>query len=125
MLVLTRAEMVMVGVRGFSRWWFPTTKRAAYDRAEWRECIQKCRDVRTYVERAVRYDEGEHVAAAVARRLGTNKDDPRIKFLDSVWAPLVNLTSGAHHVDTRDRLEQRPLTPRCSSQRRWSSTSLS
>ncbi|HTU78534.1 MAG TPA: hypothetical protein VMF09_07225 [Solirubrobacteraceae bacterium] len=77
----------------------------AYDRAEWRECIQKCRDVRTYVERAVRQEDGEHVAAAVARRLGTDKNDPRIKFLDSIWTALVNHTSGAHHIDSRDRLE--------------------
>ena len=76
-----------------------------YDRAEWRESIQKCRDARTYVERAVRRDEGEKVAAAVARRLGTDGEDPRIKFLDSIWTALVNLTSGAHHVDSRDRLE--------------------
>ena len=77
----------------------------AYDRAEWRECIQKCRDVRTYVERAVRQEDGEHVATAVARRLGTDENDPRIKFLDSIWTALVNHTSGAHHVDSRDRLE--------------------
>ena len=77
----------------------------AYDRAEWRECIQKCRDVRTYVERAVRQDDGEHVAPAVARRLGTDGEDPRIKFLNSIWTALVNLTSGAHHIDSRDRLE--------------------
>lgn len=77
----------------------------AYDRAEWRECIQKCRDARTYVERAVRQDEGEKVAAGVARRLGTDGDDPRIEFLDAIWTALVNLTSGAHHVDSRDRLE--------------------
>lgn len=76
-----------------------------YDRAEWRECIQKCRDARTYVEREVRQSEGEKVAAAVARRLGTDGEDPRIKFLDSIWTALVNLTSGAHHVDSRDRLE--------------------
>jgi hypothetical protein len=77
----------------------------AYDRAEWRECIQKCRDVRTYVERAVRQEDGEHVATAVARRLGTDENDPRIKFLDSIWTALVNHTSGAHHIDSRDRLE--------------------
>jgi hypothetical protein len=50
----------------------------AYDRAEWRECIQKCRDVRTHIERAVRQDHREHVAAAVARRLGTDGEDPRM-----------------------------------------------
>jgi hypothetical protein len=77
----------------------------AYDRAEWRECIQKCRDVRTYVERTVRHDDGEHVAAAVARRLGTDEDDARIEFLDAIWTALVNHTSSAHHVDSRDRLE--------------------
>lgn len=77
----------------------------AYDRAEWRECIQKCRDVRTHIERAVRQDHREHVAAAVARRLGTDGEDPRIKFLDSIWTALANLTSGAHHIDSRDRLE--------------------
>ncbi len=77
----------------------------AYDRAEWPECIQKCRDVRHRIEQLVRQDDGEHVAAAVARRLGTDENDPRIKFLDRVWQALADLTSASHHIDRRDRLE--------------------
>jgi hypothetical protein len=37
--------------------------------------------------------------------LSTDGEDPRIRFLDSIWTALVNLTSDAHHVDSRDRLE--------------------
>ncbi|MGH2853063.1 MAG: hypothetical protein ACRDLF_02580 [Solirubrobacteraceae bacterium] len=77
----------------------------AYDRAEWLECIQKCRDVRNRIEQSVRQHDGERVAQAVARRLGTDEDDPRIKFLDGAWQALADLTSASHHIDRRDRLE--------------------
>jgi hypothetical protein len=74
-------------------------------RPEPTECIQKCRDVRHRIEHLVRQDDGEHVAAAVARRLGTDENDPRIKFLNRVWQALADLTSASHHIDRRDRLE--------------------
>jgi len=93
------------GVLGAEAIAFYDQASRAYDRAEWRECIQKCRDVRSYIEQAVRQDDRERVATAVARRLGTNADDPRIRFLDSVWAGLANLTSGSHHIDNHGKLE--------------------
>jgi len=77
----------------------------AYDAAEWRESIQKCRDVRHYVEEHLGLQEKEHVAEAIARRLSVDPTDTRIKFLDGVWAALADLTSEAHHLDSVGRLE--------------------
>ena len=93
------------GVLGAQMITFYDEASRAYDRAEWRECIQKCRDVRSYIEQTVSQNEREHVAAAVARRLGTDGNDPRIKFLDGVWQALAEITSDSHHIDNRDRLE--------------------
>jgi hypothetical protein len=77
----------------------------AYDAAEWRESIQKCRDVRHYVERRLELKAREHVAEAIAKRLGVDADDTRIKFLDAIWQALADLTSEAHHLDSVGRLE--------------------
>jgi hypothetical protein len=77
----------------------------AYDAAEWRESIQKCRDVRHYVEQHLELQEKEHVATAIAQRLGVEPDDARIKFLDATWQALAGLTSDAHHLDSIGRLQ--------------------
>jgi len=77
----------------------------AYDAAEWRESIQKCRDVRHYVEQHLELQEKEHVATAIAQRLSVEPDDARIKFLDATWQALADLTSDAHHLDSVGRLE--------------------
>ena len=79
--------------------------RRAHDAGEWRESIQKCRDVRHHIERHVSSEDGEHVATAVARRLGVDTTDSRIRFLGETWAALATLTSEAHHLDSIDRLE--------------------
>jgi hypothetical protein len=77
----------------------------AYDAAEWRESIQKCRDVRHYVEKHLELQEKEHVAQAIAQHLSVDPDDPRIKFLDATWQALASLTSDAHHLDSVGRLQ--------------------
>lgn len=83
---------------------FDTASRA-YDAAEWRESIQKCRDVRHYVEKHLELGEREHIATAIARRLSVEPDDPRITFLDATWQALADLTSDAHHLSSVGRLE--------------------
>jgi len=77
----------------------------AYDAGEWRESIQKCRDVRNYVETHLALQESEHVAAAIARHLSVDENDPRIRFLDATWQALAALTSKAHHLDSVGRLQ--------------------
>jgi hypothetical protein len=77
----------------------------AYDAAEWRESIQKCRDVRHHVEQHLALKEKEHVAQAIAQRLSVDADDARIKFLDATWQALADLTSEAHHLDSVGRLQ--------------------
>jgi hypothetical protein len=77
----------------------------AYDAAEWRESIQKCRDVRHYIEKCLDLQEKEHIATAIAKRLSVSPDDPQIKFLDATWQALAGLTSDAHHLDSVGRLE--------------------
>lgn len=77
----------------------------AYDAAEWRESIQKCRDVRHYVEQHLGLQGNEHVAAAIAQRLSVEPDDARIRFLDAAWQALADLTSDAHHLDSVGRLQ--------------------
>ncbi|HEY3830564.1 MAG TPA: hypothetical protein VGL57_15335 [Solirubrobacteraceae bacterium] len=77
----------------------------AYDAAEWRESIQKCRDVRHYVEKHLDLQEKEHVAQAIAAHLSVEPDDSRIRFLDATWQALADLTSEAHHLDSVGRLQ--------------------
>ncbi len=48
----------------------------AYDAAEWRESIQKCRDVRHYVEEHLGLQEKERVAEAIAQRLSVDDGVP-------------------------------------------------
>jgi hypothetical protein len=78
----------------------------AYDAADWREAIQKCRDVRHHIEQQVRgTSQDGSVAQVVAQRLGVEEDDPRIRFLDSTWKALADVTNEAHHIDSIGRLQ--------------------
>jgi hypothetical protein len=78
----------------------------AYDAADWRECIQKCRDVRHHIEQQVRgASQNGTVAQVVAQRLNVEDDDPRIRFLDSTWKALADVTNEAHHIDSIGRLQ--------------------
>jgi hypothetical protein len=80
----------------------------AYDAAEWRESVQKCRDVRHFIEQHLDLAEKEHVAAAIARRLNVEPDDRQIKFLDATWQALAELTKALA------ASRQRQLTRLCS-----------
>jgi hypothetical protein len=77
----------------------------AYDAADWRETVQKCRDVRNHVEQCVRDKSDERLFRVVARNVGADEKDARIKFLDDVWKALADLTSDAHHVGSVGRLD--------------------
>jgi hypothetical protein len=79
--------------------------RRAYDAGDYRECVQKCRDVRNHVEQSLRSTDDERVAAAVARHVGAAGDDPRVAFLDRAWTAVGDFTSGSHHVHTVGRLD--------------------
>jgi hypothetical protein len=79
--------------------------RRAYDAGDYRECVQKCRDVRNHVERSVRGTDDERVAAAAARHVGAAGDDPRVTFLDRAWTAVGDFTSDSHHVHTVGRLD--------------------
>lgn len=73
----------------------------AYDSGDWRETVQQCRDVRNHVEQHLREDPDQRVYRVVARMVNVDETDSRIKFLDSVWEGLANVTSYAHHVGNR------------------------
>jgi hypothetical protein len=78
----------------------------AYDASDWRECIQKCRDVRHHIEQQVRgASQNGTVAQVIAQRLNVKDDDPRIRFLDSTWKTLADVTNEAHHIDSIGRLQ--------------------
>jgi hypothetical protein len=78
----------------------------AYDAADWRECIQKCRDVRHRIEQQVRgTSQDSSVAQVIAQRLGVEESDPRVRFLDSTWKALAEVTNDAHHIDSIGRLQ--------------------
>jgi hypothetical protein len=77
----------------------------AYDAADWRETIQKCRDVRNHVEQLAREEPEERLYQVVARLAGANEADARIKFLDDVWSALATLTSDSHHIKSIGRLD--------------------
>jgi hypothetical protein len=70
----------------------------AYDAADWRETVQKCRDVRNHVEQHTRKEQDERLFQVVAGRVGAAETDARIKFLDDVWAALATMTSDSHHI---------------------------
>jgi hypothetical protein len=78
----------------------------AYDVADWRECIQKCRDVRHHIEQQVHgTSQDGTVAQIVAQRLSVEEGDPRVRFLDSTWKALADVTNEAHHIDSIGRLQ--------------------
>jgi hypothetical protein len=77
----------------------------AYDAADWRETIQKCRDIRNHIEEHARQEPGERLFQVVAGRTGADEDDARIKFLDDVWAALATVTSESHHIQSIGRLD--------------------
>lgn len=77
----------------------------AYDAADWRETVQKCRDVRNHIEQHVRAAPDERLYQVIAARVGAEQDDTRVKFLDEVWVALAKVASEAHHIQSIGRLD--------------------
>jgi hypothetical protein len=77
----------------------------AYDAGDWRETIQKCRDVRSHIEQHVRQQPEQRLCQAVAERVGVTDSDPRMRFLDQAWTALAEITNDAHHLGSVGRLE--------------------
>jgi hypothetical protein len=65
----------------------------AYDAGDWRETIQKCRDVRSHIEQHVRQRPEQRLVQAVAERVGVADGDPRMRFLDQAWSALAEITT--------------------------------
>lgn len=75
--------------------------RRDYDNGRYRECLQKCRDVRHEIERllgANRKKAGERVADRLVQAGLLRPDSTQWRFLDGVWGATAGLTSDAHHV---------------------------
>lgn len=71
--------------------------RRDYDAGRYRECIQKCRDVRNLIEKHLGASKGHPVGDAVADLAGLPLLQDQRRFLNQCWVALVDLTSAAHH----------------------------
>jgi len=74
--------------------------RRDYDLGHYRECVQKCRDVRNAVEHQMGASRQHPVADTLGDRLGLPPDAPQRAFLRNVWAGFADLTNAAHHQST-------------------------
>lgn len=79
-----------------------------YDGGRYRECIQKCRDIRTAVEGyfkamdadytpAPRETDAKFVYNIVKRRLRLADDSPQYVYMKCSWNAWINLASAGHH----------------------------
>jgi hypothetical protein len=71
-----------------------------YDLGHYRECIQKCRDVRNAVEQHLGATKQIPIATVMGNRLGLPPDAPQRTFLGKQWAGFADLTNAAHHLST-------------------------
>lgn len=78
---------------------FDTAQRD-YDLGNYRECIQKCRDVRNLVEHHLGATRQQPVATIIGDRLGLAPSAPQRAFLSNVWTGFADLTNAAHHLST-------------------------
>lgn len=74
--------------------------RRDYDLGNYRECVQKCRDVRNAVEQHLGATRQHPVADVLGERLGLPPEAPQRAFLRNVWAGFADLTNAAHHQST-------------------------
>jgi hypothetical protein len=74
--------------------------RRDYDLGSYRECIQKCRDVRHAVERHLGATNASPVATVIGDRLGLPTDAPQRAFLRHTWIGFTDLTNASHHLST-------------------------
>ncbi len=71
--------------------------RHDYDLGNYRECVQKCRDVRNAVEQHLGATRQHSVADVLGDHLGLPPDAPQRAFLRNVWTGFADLTNAAHH----------------------------
>lgn len=71
-----------------------------YDLGNYRECIQKCRDVRNAIEHHLGATQRNPVADVIGDRLGLPTDAPQRPFLRNVWTGFADLTNASHHLST-------------------------
>jgi hypothetical protein len=71
--------------------------RRDYDEGRYRESIQKCRDVRTRVEKHLGATKHHPVGDAIGDRVASPLNDDEREFLNQSWTALVDFTSAAHH----------------------------
>jgi hypothetical protein len=74
--------------------------RRDYDLGNYRECVQKCRDVRNAVEQHLGATRQHPVADVIGDRLGLPPSAIQRAFLRNTWAGLTDLTNAAHHQST-------------------------
>jgi hypothetical protein len=74
--------------------------RRDYDLGKYRECIQRCRDVRNGVEHSLGATKQHPVADVIGDRLGLPADAPQRAYLRNTWAGFADLTNAAHHLST-------------------------
>lgn len=71
--------------------------RKALDERRYDDCLVRCRGVVKAWELHLTVSKERRVAHRVAERAGWAADDPRIRFLDSVWKALTDITNASHH----------------------------
>ena len=74
--------------------------RRDYDLGNYRECIQKCRDVRNAIERHLSATQQHPVADVIGDRLGLPTGAPQRPFLRNVWTGFADFTNASHHQST-------------------------
>jgi len=74
--------------------------RRDYDLGNYRECAQKCRDVRNAIEQHLGATRQHPVTEVIGDRLGLPQDAPQRAFLRNVWTGFADLTNAAHHQST-------------------------
>ncbi|MGH2364967.1 MAG: hypothetical protein ACRDHX_09995 [Chloroflexota bacterium] len=75
--------------------------RREHDSGRYRECIQKCRDVRHLIEQHLdaQGKPGSRVADVIAASNHESFGDSQRQFLDGLWQACAALTSSSHHLD--------------------------
>lgn len=81
--------------------------RADYDAGRYRECIQKCRDVRKPIETLLGAKKSRPVGDALADVLGAPLPEDQRSFLNQWWNALVDFSSAAHHQTTYTQADAR------------------
>jgi hypothetical protein len=78
--------------------------RRECDLGRYRECIERCRDVRNLVENSLGATRQHPIAARVSERMGWAADAPQRAFLETSWKAFADLTNASHHISQGARL---------------------